>query len=100
MIRRPPRSTLFPYTTLFRSWRGHRLPCEPQFFDDDDHGQLVRDLRRRLHRNRITFVSRFRPAALSRAGLLRSNGSAVSRLCFLSEDQTLGVAEAFPKTPR
>src|SRR2546427_6924945 len=30
MIRRPPRSTLFPYTTLFRSrgdaeWRGDRL---------------------------------------------------------------------------
>src|SRR5256712_12077299 len=25
MIRRPPRSTLFPYTTLFRSV----LPCEP-----------------------------------------------------------------------
>src|SRR2546430_12406805 len=24
MIRRPPRSTLFPYTTLFRSWR--RIP--------------------------------------------------------------------------
>src|SRR2546430_5734647 len=23
MIRRPPRSTLFPYTTLFRSHRGH-----------------------------------------------------------------------------
>src|SRR2546426_4951435 len=23
MIRRPPRSTLFPYTTLFRSWSGH-----------------------------------------------------------------------------
>src|SRR5271169_2187362 len=26
MIRRPPRSTLFPYTTLFRSCRSHRLP--------------------------------------------------------------------------
>src|SRR5687768_17705295 len=26
MIRRPPRSTLFPYTTLFRSVR-HKLPC-------------------------------------------------------------------------
>src|SRR3712207_8937080 len=29
MIRRPPRSTLFPYTTLFRSWDlrcRHRLP--------------------------------------------------------------------------
>src|SRR5690348_17799097 len=24
MIRRPPRSTLFPYTTLFRSLAGHR----------------------------------------------------------------------------
>src|SRR5260370_27528760 len=28
MIRRPPRSTLFPYTTLFRSKRGERLQCE------------------------------------------------------------------------
>src|SRR2546422_3106600 len=32
MIRRPPRSTLFPYTTLFRSyaenWRGKRVPKE------------------------------------------------------------------------
>src|SRR3712207_7122071 len=26
MIRRPPRSTLFPYTTLFRSGRGPVLP--------------------------------------------------------------------------
>src|SRR2546427_9058806 len=27
MIRRPPRSTLFPYTTLFRSQRAHQA-CE------------------------------------------------------------------------
>src|SRR5690348_17592141 len=27
MIRRPPRSTLFPYTTLFRSQRGDRRPA-------------------------------------------------------------------------
>src|SRR2546430_16001543 len=26
MIRRPPRSTLFPYTTLFRSHRSQRIP--------------------------------------------------------------------------
>src|SRR5690349_23661786 len=26
MIRRPPRSTLFPYTTLFRSAEGRRAP--------------------------------------------------------------------------
>src|SRR2546430_12569927 len=25
MIRRPPRSTLFPYTTLFRSWPVHSM---------------------------------------------------------------------------
>src|SRR5258708_27972617 len=25
MIRRPPRSTLFPYTTLFRSWEENRM---------------------------------------------------------------------------
>src|SRR5258708_22220447 len=29
MIRRPPRSTLFPYTTLFRSLRGHDRPPRP-----------------------------------------------------------------------
>src|SRR5256885_5378424 len=28
MIRRPPRSTLFPYTTLFRSIRGRRPGAE------------------------------------------------------------------------
>src|SRR3712207_7648356 len=27
MIRRPPRSTLFPYTTLFRSWLRHEGQC-------------------------------------------------------------------------
>src|SRR2546430_5904001 len=43
MIRRPPRSTLFPYTTLFRSRRSgrsgelHRRPApEPRFRVDDD----------------------------------------------------------------
>src|SRR5256886_16407514 len=30
MIRRPPRSTLFPYTTLFRSLRGQRQSAEPE----------------------------------------------------------------------
>src|SRR2546422_5150955 len=29
MIRRPPRSTLFPYTTLFRSPGPHAAPPEP-----------------------------------------------------------------------
>src|SRR5437868_8921120 len=29
MLRRPPRSTLFPYTTLFRSEEGFHRPHEP-----------------------------------------------------------------------
>src|SRR5256885_12000168 len=37
MIRRPPRSTLFPYTTLFRS------PSEPKTVE------LVRDQAKRMH---------------------------------------------------
>src|SRR3712207_8921229 len=38
MIRRPPRSTLFPYTTLFRS--------VPQFHLAVDPGENVRSVRR------------------------------------------------------
>src|SRR5256886_11688601 len=32
MIRRPPRSTLFPYTTLFRSINGAHLGCPVRWF--------------------------------------------------------------------
>src|SRR2546430_5265911 len=45
MIRRPPRSTLFPYTTLFRSGdegQRRRLPV------DDDRHQLVRRVGERV----------------------------------------------------
>src|SRR3712207_4200811 len=39
MIRRPPRSTLFPYTTLFRSAdRVHEL-VDDEREREDDHGQ-------------------------------------------------------------
>src|SRR3712207_7081269 len=40
MIRRPPRSTLFPYTTLFRSenkWSAQRYGLEGEFVDHDSH---------------------------------------------------------------
>src|SRR3712207_8660558 len=42
MIRRPPRSTLFPYTTLFRSpARDHRhqVGHDERHRDDQQHGQ-------------------------------------------------------------
>src|SRR5256885_4571371 len=37
MIRRPPRSTLFPYTTLFRSSRFSQLPTVFRFFAGGDN---------------------------------------------------------------
>src|SRR5258708_11394589 len=36
MIRRPPRSTLFPYTTLFRSWH---TSCELTASQNSQHPQ-------------------------------------------------------------
>src|SRR5688572_32266467 len=44
MIRRPPRSTLFPYTTLFRSLRGEGVqPRQPVLpWDGEDRTVLER----------------------------------------------------------
>src|SRR5688572_30986888 len=48
MIRRPPRSTLFPYTTLFRSGR---LEVREAFAEwDDDQSERFRGLAYRLVR--------------------------------------------------
>src|SRR2546422_4614855 len=45
MIRRPPRSTLFPYTTLFRSYHRPPLGCDGRghvgAHSDDVHGPRV-----------------------------------------------------------
>src|SRR2546427_10497910 len=35
MIRRPPRSTLFPYTTLFRSHTGKILVLQFEWYDEE-----------------------------------------------------------------
>src|SRR3712207_7664500 len=49
MIRRPPRSTLFPYTTLFRSWVealrsfGFAVFARPKQQPDDDIDQAMLD---------------------------------------------------------
>src|SRR3712207_7911351 len=61
MIRRPPRSTLFPYTTLFRSGRAARLPSTINRWPDpsscagvehrgDDHDPSGQDLDRKSTR--------------------------------------------------
>src|SRR2546430_5984076 len=59
MIRRPPRSTLFPYTTLFRSLQRHdtrRVSTIDSCFRHPEHNAGILALRdshssRRLHRS-------------------------------------------------
>src|SRR5437899_8775073 len=55
MLRRPPRSTLFPYTTLFRSQRALVRPPDP-----------VRGVRGRVSRGRSGAVRRSRGGAEDR----------------------------------
>src|SRR3712207_7924165 len=50
MIRRPPRSTLFPYTTLFRSLGRHALPRTPRPLSTSCNGAACRSLSRHLSR--------------------------------------------------
>src|SRR2546425_6610103 len=76
MIRRPPRSTLFPYTTLFRSVHLHR----------DVHGQ-ERDLVDRHHFDSMISAARLLPSApLSAASIMTSARCSVAR--FRSEEHT------------
>src|SRR3712207_6944017 len=49
MIRRPPRSTLFPYTTLFRS-RDPRTPSGPQARSPGARGAAARRVPARVPR--------------------------------------------------
>src|SRR2546429_3671106 len=67
MIRRPPRSTLFPYTTLFRShhvaaWVGRRhelvVLAQPALHERDlvvlgDHDALAQDARSEEHTSEL-----------------------------------------------
>src|SRR2546421_8414460 len=43
MIRRPPRSTLFPYTTLFRSYQGQKCSAASRAYVPDVLWSQVRD---------------------------------------------------------
>src|SRR3712207_6846932 len=59
MIRRPPRSTLFPYTTLFRSRdvvAGGERAAGPREYDDAD-GVVHLRLEQRLHQVALCSVA-------------------------------------------
>src|SRR5437899_12959619 len=65
MIRRPPRSTLFPYTTLFRSCTGCDVQVIPNFVSTAEyHPARDASCRRALappDHKILTHVSNFRP---------------------------------------
>src|SRR3712207_6952917 len=76
MIRRPPRSTLFPYTTLFRSVEPHQVP----------HTRQVGALRiqavdlRRHHAQRLAGAGGGRPRSEEHTSELQSRQYLVCRL--------------------
>src|SRR3712207_9362449 len=79
MIRRPPRSTLFPYTTLFRS---HELPVVVPAGTDGDHFALLRLL--------LGGVGNVQPAAHLLGLFQRLDDDAVSQRLDLRGRGTLG----------
>src|SRR2546430_10739632 len=86
MIRRPPRSTLFPYTTLFRSVRklniGHHAPT-PHLRDTSDQRRVVIILV--LERDEHTDIDQALRAAMERdrkSTRLNSSHSQISYAVF------------------
>src|SRR3712207_8983051 len=87
MIRRPPRSTLFPYTTLFRSAeREHRLDHAAQFLRLWHGGldDLVLD-------QRIHHVAQHGEAVLAGAGEFTEADRKSTRLNFSHANISYGV---------
>src|SRR5260370_13689771 len=65
MIRRPPRSTLFPYTTLFRSSRSSESEVSPLSFSSS--ARLVIWVPRRSSESEVSPLSCSNPARLGTA---------------------------------
>src|SRR5215510_15608608 len=85
MIRRPPRSTLFPYTTLFRSReRGRRLPLAAPARD------AVERARRRPRSARSE----------EHTSELQSRGHLVCRLLLEKKKQHTSTSPAAPNTKK
>src|SRR5258708_17947147 len=93
MIRRPPRSTLFPYTTLFRSHpcrrahalfeaavRHHALERLGMFVGDHQNPRAGLENLRRLHREHPEALERMVPRSEEHTSELQSPDHLVCRL--------------------
>src|SRR5256886_10392289 len=79
MIRRPPRSTLFPYTTLFRSERVHHVQ------DGVDVGHLLRP--RRQQRDGVEHAAEIGERSEEHTSELQSQSNLVCRLLLEKKKQ-------------
>src|SRR3712207_5786390 len=86
MIRRPPRSTLFPYTTLFRSQKEWCFPIDPAM-------RLVGDM--------IEFCSRrmprWHPVSISGYHIREAGSTAQQELAFTLKDGFTYVEQALER---
>src|SRR5438477_4937114 len=81
MIRRPPRSTLFPYTTLFRSGMWEEAGQREQRRNGDDAHTRAQDVgRRRGQDGRHHDRRRWRPRSEEHTSELQSHVNLVCRL--------------------
>src|SRR3712207_7942886 len=83
MIRRPPRSTLFPYTTLFRSGLEHLLERRAERFH-----QLVRKLAHETHRVGQQDRRPLRQIQLARRGIQGGEEPVLDQHTCRSEEHT------------
>src|SRR2546430_9228984 len=84
MIRRPPRSTLFPYTTLFRSVKQQKDLLSKNLRDQSEvHVNFQRNLKRRSETH-LLFVlcCKLRPETDRKSTRLNSSHSQISYAVF------------------
>src|SRR5688572_31222378 len=92
MIRRPPRSTLFPYTTLFRSpavpLRADRSQLRVRVLRDGFGGARFGPRRGRLRRLGLRMSARRRPRSEEHTSELQSQSNLVCRLLLEKKKKT------------
>src|SRR3712207_8350930 len=94
MIRRPPRSALFPYTTLFRSWweSGDAVAATIRVLDDGDHRVI----------GRVATAAAFRGRGLAarldrKSTRLNSSHANISYAVFCLKKKTLTYTPPHPQ---
>src|SRR2546429_2074517 len=97
MIRRPPRSTLFPYTTLFRSYLdGYSDAIVPNFAPPEERVEAILDWMRAgpsrgIAANTATLPTRDPQTTLNYAQLLKVCGTATNAFLNLARASDLRV---------